>query len=218
MGRGLGSTLYTLHSHNGTHLPQKYRVMRTSVMGETGRGRWRGRKKKYTGKDKSETRTREESQKHEKVYEDTSVRGHRGRRDNYKKNNGQLVWLRNVAEEGWERIKGVRGQQKGGTGGSDWWKPWVTGPWRKTGHLASSQSHTHVFVNAELLRTPSTLFDPTHTSKVTHQSTEDIHAHTFLFTEWPQTNPCPHVDILRKTEVLSKLMTLPLDSVLFSAN
>lgn len=30
------------------------------------------------------------------------------------KNNGRLVWLRNVAEAGWERIKGVRGQQREG--------------------------------------------------------------------------------------------------------
>ena len=33
-GRGLGSALYTLHRHNGTHLELKYRVMRTRVMAE----------------------------------------------------------------------------------------------------------------------------------------------------------------------------------------
>lgn len=57
-------------------------------------------------------------------------------------------------------------------GGSNWWKPWATGPWRVDGTTHSitvAHAHTHAF--GRVLRTPLELFDPADTLKVTRQAT-----------------------------------------------
>lgn len=115
-------------------------------------------------------------------------------RDNYKKKPTDSSWLRNLAEAERDKIKGVRGQQREEGQGVIDENPELQalGGGQDTSlHHSRTRSHTS-------LSMPNSWEHPRHPliphtpRKSLMSLPKDIRAYTFLFANWPPTNPWPH--------------------------
>lgn len=171
--------------------------MRTIPMAATGKEKqetYKDRQKKYMGQERMGGGVGGQYKMGRKSLSgDQCVQCHW--RDNYAKATDS-VWLSNVAEAGWDRIKGVRGQQRQ-EGGKQWLMKTLS--YRlleedRTPHFITvTHAHTRLCQCWSPENTLGTLWSRRHLAKSLMSLPKDIHPRKFLFTDWPWTNLCPHI-------------------------